>query len=322
MSRKSFKKHQKLYKMKGCSKKNKSRRHLAGGSNPFMAYTGTPLHTQSNPFLAYTGTGRGSTGGGSSVADNIRLPSAVDVMSPNSMSRLYGGNPALPNTGPVSLYKSTIPTNMGSMKFGGSSCGSCNSPLMTGGSCGACSNVAMTGGTCASCNSPLMTGGSCGCNLLKGGNNKQKGGQTIDPQGLVGSPWTSRPSTWPGVDSVDGNRNYLAHNGFKSDPQTALISLGANRPFLFGGRKHTSSGGIKTKGKRRRKRLTKKRRQKGGTTSNLLSQDLINLGRQIQYNMGSTYNAFNGYSPPTPVLPWQGQLPRTPNLNTMRGNAL
>ena len=308
MSRKTFKKHQKLYKMKGCSKKNKSRRRLAGGSNPFMAYTGKPLNTQANPFLAYTGTG------GSSLSDNIRLPSAVDVMSPNSMSSLYGGNPALPNTGPVSLDKSTIPTNMGSMKYGGSSCGSCNSPLMSGGSCGACSNVAMTGGTCASCSSPLMTGGSCGCNLLTGGK-KQKGGQTINPQGLVGSPWTSRPSTWPGVDSVDGNRNYLEHNGFKTDPQTALISLGANPPFLFGGRKRGST-------RRGKRRLTKKRRQKGGTTSNLLSQDLLNLGRQIQYTMGSTYNALNGYSAPTPVLPWQGQLPRTPNLNTIRGTAL
>ena len=293
MGRKSFKKHQKLYKMKGCSKKNKSRRNLAGG----LAYTGTPIHTQPNPFLAYTGTG-----GGSSVADNIRLPSAVDIMSPKSMSSLYGANPALPNTGPVSLSKSTIPTNMGSMKFGGSSCG-------------ACSNVVMKGGTCIACNSPLMTGGGCGCSLLNGGNKKQKGGQTINPQGLVGSPWTSQPATWPGVDSVDGNRNYLAHNNYKVDPQTALISLGANRPFLFGGRKHGSNG-------RRKKHSTKKRRQRGGTTSNLLSQDLLNLGRQIQYTMGSTYNALNGYSPPTPVLPWQGQLPRTPNLNTFRGTAI
>jgi len=280
MRKKTSKKHQKLYKMKGCSKNKRSRRHLAGGSNSYLAYTGKPIATQSNPFLAYTG--------GSNSSDNIELPPSVDVMSPNNMSGLYGGNPALPNRGPETLPTSTIPTNMASFKFGG-------------GSCGSCTNV--------------MTGGGCGCGLLTGGKYKKKvdgrknlkGGKTIDPQGLVGSPWTPKSATWPEVYGVDGNRNYLAYNNLKVDPQTALISFGANNPFLYGGKKN---------------RRTKRRRQKGGTLSNFLGQDFINLGRQIQYNMGSTYNALNGYPSPTPVLPWQGQLPRTPNLNTIRGAAL
>ena len=269
-----------------------------------MAYTGSHINTQTNPFLAYTGMG------GSSIADNIRLPDSVDVMSPKNMSGLYGSNPALPNPGPTPIGNANIPTNMGSMKFGGSSCGSCM-------------NVTMTGGTCSTCNSPLITGGgNCGCGLLKGGKKqkigkKQKGGQTIDPQGLIGNPWTSSPATWPDVDSVAGNRNYLQDNIYKADPQTALISVGANRPFLFGGRKkHTIIR------RNRNNKKTKRRRQRGGNGSNLLSQDFINLGRQIQYNVGSTYNALNGYALPKPVLPWQGQLAQTPNLTTMRGAAL
>lgn len=280
MGKKSLKKHQKLYKMKGYSKKNKkSRRRLVGGSYSSLAYTGKPIVTQSNPFLAYTNKGGGTS-------DSISLPAKYDVMSPNTNlpSNPYGANPSLPNTGPENLSESTIPTNQGSLKFGGN-CGVCNT------------------------NMNIMTGGGCGCGLLTGGKRrkKQKGGKTLDPQGLVGQPWGQNPSKWPGVDGISGNRNYLAYNEYKVDPQTALISVGANRPFLYGGKKHCR---------------TKRRRQRGGALSNLLGQDFINLGRQIQYNMGSTYNALNGYPTPTQVLPWQGQLPRTPNLNTIRGSAL
>jgi len=307
MGRKSFKKHQKLYKMKGCSKNKKSRRHLVGG----LAYTGNSINTQNNPFLAYTG--------GSNSADNISLPQSVDVMAPKNMSGLYGGNPSLPNTGPIPLG-SNSPTNMGSIKYGGST----STNVMKGGTCGACQNNVMTGGTCGACQNNVMTGGDCGCGLKKGGTSKQKGGQTINPQGLLGNPWGSSPAKWPSVDGISGNRNYSSYNDFKVDPQNALISLGANRPFLFGGKKSGIGGKKSSKGGRRKRnnKRTKRRRQRGGIGSNFLTQDFINLGRQIQYNMGSTYNALNGYPAPTQVLPWQGQLPRTPNLNTMRGAAL
>jgi len=277
--------------MKGCSN---SRKQLGGGS---LAYTGAPVTTQPNPFLAYTGNG-GST------QDSISLPASVDVMNPNLPYNPYGGNPALPNTGPIPLGNSTTPTNMSSIKYGGT--------------CGACSN-----------STPLMSGGGCGCGIIKGGRKqsggrkknggrrqsgrKQTGGQTIDPQGLAGSPWTSNPATWVGS---AGNRNYLAYNDYKVDPQTALVSVGANRPFLFGGKKRSMSGKKTSMGRKTR------RRQRGGALSNFLGQDFINLGRQVQYGIGSTYNGLNGYPAPTPVLPWQGQLPRTPNLYTVRGSAI
>jgi len=281
MGKKSFK-NQKIYKMKGCSKR-KSRRRLGGSQ---LAYTGQPIKTGPNPFLAYTGNGGGALE--SNTADNINLPPVADVMNPNTKlpSNPYGANPALPNTGPISLGIATTTTNMGSMQRGGY--------------CNTCSNI--------------MTGGNCGCGVLTGGKKKQKGGKTLDPQGLVGSPWTPNSQGWPGVDGVDGNRNYLALNNYKVDPQTALISVGANPPFLYGGRKASNGG--------RKRRFTKRKRQRGGALSNLLGQDFINLGRQIQYGIGSAYNGLNGYPAPTPVLPWQGQLPRTPNLYTIRGSAL
>ena len=65
---------------------------------------------------------------------------------------------------------------------------------------------------------------------------------------------------------------------------------------------------------------TKKRR--GGAMSNFFTQDLINLGRQFQFGMGSAYNALSGYGAPTNPMPWKDQLPNTPSLSTMRASSL
>lgn len=46
----------------------------------------------------------------------------------------------------------------------------------------------------------------------------------------------------------------------------------------------------------------------GGSASNFMSNDLVNLGRQMQYGVGSAYNALAGYSAPVNPLPWKGQL--------------
>ena len=49
-------------------------------------------------------------------------------------------------------------------------------------------------------------------------------------------------------------------------------------------------------------------KQRGGVMSNLLSQDLINLGRQFQHGFGSAYNALAGYPAPVSPMPWKDQL--------------
>lgn len=147
-------------------------------------------------------------------------------------------------------------------------------------------------------------GGSCGPLCMVGGNhrlgckctsckNGQHGGNTVN-NSLVGKPWNSNSSEWPGVDNIQGNRNHLALNNYLSDVQ---------RSIKGGNKKQT-------------------RKQKGGNLSNFLTQDLINLGRQFQFNLGSAYNGLAGYSSPVNPMPWKEQLVNTPSLNTVKASLL
>jgi hypothetical protein len=136
--------------------------------------------------------------------------------------------------------------------------------------------------------------GGCGGCGMKGGMKGGSGNNGIPyPNGLVGSSWTPNISTWPGVNGISGDSNYLALNKYPVDPQTAMISVGAQAPFTGG---------------------KKRRTQKGGNLSNLFTQDLINLGRQIQYGVGSAYNGISGYPSPVSPLPWKGQLQSVQNV--------
>jgi hypothetical protein len=254
MVKRTSKRRQKLYKMKGCSNKKtrkRGRSHCGG-----LAYTGEKIQLASNPFLAYTG-------GASSLN-----PQAIMPTNTNGLDK------TMPNTGPV--HKGgNIPTNQGLMQRGGCGCGK-----LFGGS------RSKKGGMCPSC----LAGGS------------QKGG-TWAPQGLIGKPWTPSPSGWPGV---NGSRNYLDYNQYKVDPQTALIDVGPNPPFLTGGKK---------------RRGRKSRKQRGGALSNFIMQDFINLGRQAQFGLGSTYNGINGFPAPVNPLPWKDQLTHGSSISSIR-NAL
>ena len=130
-----------------------------------------------------------------------------------------------------------------------------------------------------------------------------KGGAGIPyPNGLVGSSWTPSISGWPGVNGIGGDSNYLALNQYKVDPQTAMIATGANPPFSVGGKRSRRRG----------------KKQKGGNLSNLFSQDIINLGRQLQYGVGTAYNGITGYPSPVNPLPWKGQMANTPSLASLK----
>ena len=158
--------------------------------------------------------------------------------------------------------------------------------------------------------------GGCGCGLQSGGSKNKKGGccgacstsmlggagnnGIPYPNGLAGSPWSPALRDLPGVDGIGGNRNYLALNEYKVDPQTAMIATGANPPFSIGGKK--------------------RRKQKGGSTSNFISQDLINLGRQFQFGVGSVSNGLLGYSAPVNPMPWKGQLQNSANLASIKAS--
>jgi len=267
MAKKSRK--QKVYKMVGCSKK--TRKHYLGGSaDAPLAYTGQPIPTYPNPFLAYTGKG----GSSCDLTTNTSLPINTNA-----------ANPVYPNTGPVSNGANTMFNNATQQK--GGSCGACS--LMKGGK---------KGGTCPLCTMGFMVGGKrhrkeCKCSSCKRKrlSVKMKGGNPgiPYPNGLVGSAWGPQPAQWPGVNGIPGDSNHYSLNTYNSDPQTAMVDVGANRPFL------NIKGG--------------NRKQRGGTPSNFIGQDLINLGRQFQFGIGSAYNALAGYQAPTNPLPWKGQFP-------------
>lgn len=199
--KKSLKKKQKLYKMKGCFK---TRKNYLGGNvkldaDTNLAYPSNNIQTNPNPFLSYTGKG----------GENIN---AIDK--------------SIPNTGPPSIgYNFLNPQGQQS----GGGCG-CGLPLMSGGNCGpSCSASFMLGGKKHRI--------SCKCSICKNKKGQNGGNDGIPyPNGNVGSSWTKEVTGWPGVDGIPGNRNYLPQNIFETDVQTAMISSGANPPFSIGGK--------------------------------------------------------------------------------------
>ena len=181
------------------------------------------------------------------------------------------------------------------MQSGG--CG-CSAPIVGGG------KRRRKGGSCSQCAPSFMIGGTthrigCRCSQCKKQMTMKGGNKGIPyPDGLVGSSWTQNVSGWPGVNGVPGDSNHYSLNTYNNDISRQMVNVGANRPFL------------NIKGGR-----NKKQKQKGGTLSNFLGQDLINLGRQFQFGVGSAYNALAGYGAPVNPLPWKDQLPSRTSFN-------
>lgn len=301
--KKTSSKRQKVYKMKGCSRKTR-KNYLGGSADINLAYTGNNVHTVPNPFLAYTYkgayTGKGGSSCGGYLTPDLSIPSNLD-----------GINRTLPSTGPTRIIPATPFLNSTGTQKGGY--GACGINVMSGGNCMSCSAPLMGGGRkkrggCGPlCAVGFMVGGKrhrlgCKCSSCKmNGVKLMKGGNPgiPYPDGLVGKPWNPSINGLPGVDGIQGDRNYLALNDYKTDISRQMIATGANPPFSIGGKNRT-------------------RKQRGGTFSNFLTQDLLNLGRQFQFGVGSAYNALAGYSSPVNPLPWKDQLPNTSSLNTMR----
>jgi hypothetical protein len=127
--------------------------------------------------------------------------------------------------------------------------------------------------------------GSTGCPLapyswnqmnMKGGNFYKPAAPVPPP--LVDKPWLPSIKGWPGVDGVDGGRNYLSNNLYDGgDPQTMM---------KLGGSKKIKGGGI-------------------------LPQNLVDLGRGIEFNLKSVSNTLNGYEAPVSPLPYQDQFSKS-----------
>ena len=118
------------------------------------------------------------------------------------------------------------------------------------------------------------------------------------PGPFVGQPWGASVQQWPGVDGVGSNRNYFVDNLYRHDPQLMMK--------LKGGRLHSSAHSS-----RRRRHLRHRRRhphrQRGGGLSNLIPQDVTNLGSNVVYRATNAYNALRGVPPAVNPLPFKDQ---------------
>lgn len=134
----------------------------------------------------------------------------------------------------------------------------------------------------------------------------------------VGPAWDgSDIETWPGVAGIDGSSNHLEQNTnpFLPDPENTSITHDENMRMNGGKRRKTmrrkgkkgkqNKKGKKTKrGKKSKKsKSTKKhtkRRYRGGSHhgNTVLPQSLVNLGRNLQYNIEGAYSSFMGAQPP------------------------
>lgn len=278
---KTYKKHQKFYKMKGCSKK--TRKNYLGGSRSIsdgdinLAWPARNVSSVPNPFLAYTGKGG---------ACNDRLTPSLNIPA-----NIGGLNKTYPSTGPIQRDLGTDFLNPGGAQRGG--------------------KKRRKGGCGPTCMAPLlMLGGKQAGGKQAGG--KQTGGNPgiPYPDGRVGGAWSSSPAHWPGVSGIQGDRNYLPINTYKHDISRQIINEGAQPPFL--GKPTFLRGGRRS----RKHRNKHSRTQKGGALSNFMGQDLINLGRQFQFGLGSAYNALAGHAPPVNPSPWRQSLNTTNTIRT------
>lgn len=290
---KSKSRKQKLYKMRGCS--NYSRKKYGGKSMNFpvpspavgadfnLAY---PYKGPIAPNTALAYTGKGGKSDFFPLLDN---PSYLAVKTAN----VNGANPLYPNTGPPPNgfnFLNPLQTQRG----GGCGCGM---PFMNGGG-----TKHRQGCKCSSCKMKIK-GGS----VMKGGGGCSTSNNGIPyPDGLVGKPYVNS-SNLPGANGIGGDANYYSNNRYINDVSRQMIDVGANKPFL--GFLGVKGGGGTAK---------KSKKQRGGDFSNFITQDIINLGRQFTYGLGSTFNALNGTSGPANPLPWKGQLTNTANLSTIK----
>jgi hypothetical protein len=186
---------------------------------------------------------------------------------------------------------------------GGAGCGSCGCPIsplsvksmnMYGGE-SAILGIGQNGGNCAMCGQ-------------QGGSNFYKPIGPM-PGPLVGSAWG--PNKLPGENGIGSYRNYFKPYNTNNDPQQQMLPADADAGYL---NKNSIVGGYTYKKRNSNAKYNLENSnykvysynsKKGG---GLVPQDLVNLGRDFNYNFKSAYNALNGYNAPVDPAPYKGQL--------------
>ena len=309
---------QKMYRMKGCSKTKKNNIYLGGSADVNLAYPSTHVPTIPNTNLAYNPSSNNKVGGKVDISRAYPSkgpdPSGFNFLNSNSQNgggcgcglQLGGGRHRMGCK--CSMCRSKMHKG-GSLLNPGVATGASifNSVYACSSDKGCTDNAGVMGGGGAKLMGGVRHRSACSCSSCK---SKMRGGSNVSnnglpyPDGLLGQAWTPNVTGWPGVDGVSMNRNHLGYNNYiPNDVSRQMIDVGPAPPFLGG----TYLGGSR----RRIKKSSTRRRnknQKGGILSNFFTQDLINLGRQFQFNSASSYNAIRGHASPINPMPWKDQM--------------
>ena len=301
---------QKVYKMKGCSKNTRrNKKYLGGSADINLAYPSSNVQTVPNSNLAYSPNG---------VDINKAYPSSGPAASGfnflNSNGQNGGCGCGMQSGG--RHRRGCTCSRCGSKHGQGCPCSKCRGRRRVenkfGGSSGALSYACSSSGGCTD----NMMGGSahrvgCKCSTCRSMTGGSNGGLPY-PDGLLGKAWTPTVTGWPGVDGVSMNRNHLGYNTYAPyDVSRQMVDVGAAAPFLNGVVDAPAAKPYLGGGKRRKSRKSMKNKSKnkrGGSMSNLLGQDFLNVGRQFQHGLGSSYNAIRGFASPVNPLPWKDQM--------------
>jgi hypothetical protein len=165
---------------------------------------------------------------------------------------------------------------------------------------------------------------ACGQIPVQNGGNFYKPASPI-PGPFVGSAWSPSINDWSSVNGIGGDKNYnysydAKNNIIGKDPQLQMSMNDAGYTTL-----NSMVGGYKYNKKNVLSR-SKKSSSKSSSNSNsssssnrfikgggLVPQDLVNLGNDFSFNLKSAYNALNGYKAPVDPLPYKGQLSNSSN---------
>ncbi len=154
-----------------------------------------------------------------------------------------------------------------------------------------------------------QNGGNCGvCSQIQavpqsgGGNFFKPIGPIPGPE--VGKPWGPNLD-WPTMNGIGSDRNYFKPYNTNDDPQQQMSMNDAG--YLT---KNSMIGGYRYN-KKNSSSVSSSSKKGGG----LIPQDLVNLGRDFNYNFKTAYNALNGYKAPVNPAPYKDQLTGALNNN-------
>jgi hypothetical protein len=269
---------QKIYVMRGCSKKTKSCKNnkvFSTLGNKGCPNCGPNCHCGVNcncphpcPGTCYLNRRQK---GGSSGCGSCGCPYAP--LSIKEMNKFGGASNIYPRN---NIAPATVPLNYNAIP-----------------------GIGQNGGSCSSCGQTSVS--QSGGNFFKPA--------TSIPGPMVGSSWGAPIDKWPGVNGTGGDRNFLksydAENNIVSkNPQLQMITGDSG----YSGSRNWNSitGGRRKSGRSRSKSV------KGG---GLIPQDLVNLGSDFSFNLKSAYNSLNGYKAPVDPLPYKDQLSHSLNNN-------